>query len=300
MKVLIIGLGSIAKKHITALREINSKVEIVGLRSSVNSENVLGVNNIFSLDDINSKSIDFAIISSPTSKHLENIKSLVKFGIPLFIEKPLFHTLEIEQIIPEIKKKNIKTYVACNLRFLDSLNFMRNKIKEDNLRINEVTVYCGSYLPEWRENKKYKEIYSAIPELGGGVHLDLIHEIDYVYWIFGKPNKVHKILTNSSSLEVNSVDYANYNLQYSTFNASIILNYFRRKASRYFELVCEDGTYKVDLLNNKVFFEDELIYHSTQEVIDTYEKQLKYFITNIKNKTFNDIEEALVVLKICL
>lgn len=299
MVVLIVGLGSIAKKHISALKSIDSSVSIYALRSSEKSKPYKDVFDIYSLSELNIKP-DFVIISTPTSQHLANIKDLIQLNVPLFIEKPLFHTLEIEGLLSEVKKREIKTYVACNLRFLESLEFIKNKIETDNLRVNEVSVYCGSYLPEWRENKNYKEIYSAIPELGGGVHLDLIHEIDYVYWMFGKPKQVKKILSNSSSLNIRSIDYANYNLQYEQFIASITLNYFRRKAARYFELVCEEGTYKVNLLENKVLFEDELIFQSKQTGIDTYSKQLNYFISNMENHTFNDMEEALEVLKICL
>lgn len=300
MKVLIIGLGSIAKKHIIALKQFENDIDIFALRSSENSVPFEEVRDVFQFEDLKQLEIDFAIISSPTSKHLDNIKDLVELNIPLFIEKPLFHNLEIESVIPTIKKNQIKTYVACNLRFLDSLNFIKNKVKKDDLFINEVNVYCGSYLPEWRINGDYKKNYSAIPELGGGVHLDLIHEIDYVYWMFGLPLSVQSKLSSKSSLEIKSIDYAHYNLEYSTFNTSITLNYFRRKPSRYIELVCQEGTYKVDLLQNTVSLEDEIVFESDQKIIDTYKMQLKYFITNIYRPTFNGIEEAFEVLKICL
>ena len=300
MKVLIIGLGSIAKKHIAALKKIGGTIEIFALRSSKNSSVYEDVKNIFELEELTYIKLDFVIISSPTSKHYENIKELISLNTPLFIEKPLFHNLDVENLISEVKNSKIKTYVACNLRFLESLNFIKNKIKNENLKINEVTAYCGSFLPYWRANKNYKEIYSAIPELGGGVHLDLIHEIDYIYWLFGKPINVHSILTSKSTLGIKSIDYAHYNLEYSNFNTSITLNYFRRKPSRFLELVCEKGTYKVDLINNNVSFEDEILFESNQKALDTYYNQLKYFIKNISNPTFNDIEEAFEVLKICL
>ena len=39
MKVLIVGLGSIARKHVDALFSINKDVEIYALRSNYNKKN---------------------------------------------------------------------------------------------------------------------------------------------------------------------------------------------------------------------------------------------------------------------
>src|SRR5690606_14944767 len=127
----------------------------------------------------------YIIISNPTFKHKETIVNLLPLGLPLFIEKPLFDKLDGEFLLHAIKEKNLITYVACNLRFLDCLKFIKDFIL--GKRINEVNIYCGSYLPDWRQGVNFREIYSANKDMGGGVHIDLIHEIDYANWIFGNP-----------------------------------------------------------------------------------------------------------------
>ena len=300
MKVLIVGLGSIALKHITALRDILPNTEFYALRSTINAEKRDGIINIYDLIEIQKKAIDFAIISNPTSAHSETIKKLIPQEIPLFIEKPLFSELNNEQILFEIEQKKIPTYVACNLRFLDCLLYAKQHIKDK--RINEVNIYCGSYLPEWRTGIDYKKSYSANKDLGGGVHIDLIHEIDYAYWLFGKPKNVNKVFSNKSSLEINAYDYANYLLEYSNFNANIILNYFRRDAKRTLEIVLDDKTIVVDILKNKVYSNQKILFNSDKTIIDTYKDQLRFFIEEVvKNKTqFNTVNEAYEILKICL
>ena len=90
-RVLIIGLGSIAKKHIIALRSLSEEFEIFALRSSLNASKYEDVINIFNLDDI---VFDFAIISNPTYLHFKYIKLLASKSIPLFIEKPAVHSLD--------------------------------------------------------------------------------------------------------------------------------------------------------------------------------------------------------------
>lgn len=303
MKVLIVGLGSIAKKHISALRDIDSNVEIYALRSNVNAETYDSVHNIYSLSE-SATTYDFAIISNPTSNHAETIKDLLSLNIPLFIEKPLFDKLDHTDLLKQISEKGVITYVACNLRFLESLNFLHDYIKDNpDRRINEVNVYCGSYLPDWRPGIDYKKCYSAIPELGGGVNIDLIHDIDYVYWIFGKPLSSKGICRNVSSLGIRAIDYANYQLIYPNFTASIILNYYRRDYKRTLEVVFDDSTWTLDVKNNRIVDETgRNIFNGVSSPIDTYKKQLSHFISSIQSgvKPENNVDTAYDILKICL
>lgn len=300
MKVLIVGLGSIASKHITALKIIDPNIDVYALRSSNRADTKPGIINVFSLDELGGNTIDFAIISNPTSAHKATINSLIPMKIPLFIEKPLFAKLGNEEVLQEIQDKKISTYVACNLRFLPCLSFAKAYI--DGRRINEVNIYCGSYLPDWRPGSDYKKSYSANKELGGGVHIDLIHEIDYAYWLFGKPQKVNKVFSSKSSLAIDSFDYANYLLEYPHFNSNVILNYFRRDAKRTLEIVLDDKTLMVDLLTNKVYDGQEIVFESDKTITDTYEEQLRFFINEVvgKNSKFNTVNEAYEILKICL
>lgn len=300
MTILIIGLGSIAKKHINAIKSSGFNAKFFALRSSLKADQFQNITNVFSLTEISKIQLDFCIISSPTFKHSDDILKLINLGVPLFIEKPLFNSLNNASIIKKVNDAKIKTYIACNLRFLDSLNFVKNEILIKNNKINEVNIYCGSYLPDWRPNTDYKLSYSANTDLGGGAHLDLIHELDYCYWLFGKPISVIKTLKTNSSININSIDYANYLLEYKSFMSSVVLNYYRRDTKRILEIIFDDFTITVDLLTNSVYKNQKIIFKSNQNIIDTYKTQIKYFIDNINNDNFNDIDEAYEVLKICL
>ena len=68
MNILVIGLGSIAKKHIDAIKEINQNVVIYALRSSNTSLPYPGIIDIYSLDNLRNKP-DFILISNPTYLH---------------------------------------------------------------------------------------------------------------------------------------------------------------------------------------------------------------------------------------
>lgn len=302
MRVLIVGLGSIANKHIHALKILVSDVTIYAFRSNGNAHQVDGVINIFDLNEVKEK-FDFAIISNPTAAHCATILQLLPLRIPLFIEKPLFHTLEnASSVIAKCQSTQIATYVACNLRFNPCVRKLKDYLSKSTGTINEVNIYCGSYLPEWRPIKDFRENYSAISELGGGVHLDLIHEIDYTCWLLGAPIRHMKTLGSNSSLRIDAVDYAHYQFEYSHYYANITLNYFRRDARRYMEVITDEGTIEMDLLKNTITLGGHLIFSQPENIYYTYIQQMAYFLDALKQRTplMNDINEAYSILKVCL
>lgn len=304
MRILIVGLGSIAKKHIRAIGIIYPNATIIALRSGKSDNTVDNVQNIYSLEELTILP-DFAIISNATVYHEKYIAELSILNIPLFIEKPALSSLKnASEIIKIITYRNLTTYVACNLRFHPCIQFLLEYSKKNIHKINEISVYCGSYLPEWRPDQNFRESYSANIEMGGGVNLDLIHEIDYTTWLFGFPNECRSYSSSKSTLGINSPDYANYLLMYKSFNISIILNYYRRDPKRTIEIVLDDSTTIIDLINCTVFNSESglLFKDDSFNLIDTYKLQLEYFIGKISNNSIpmNNLEESIKVLKIAI
>lgn len=300
MRVLVIGLGSIARKHIAALRQIDGSVDVFALRSSKEAAMVEGVTNLYDWEQIGALAFDFALISNPTSEHIATIRRLIPYKMPLFIEKPLNTEAVDEALVEEVKSSGIITYIGCNLRFLECLQEAKKLVAAH--RVNEVNIYCGSYLPDWRPEQDYRKVYSAIPELGGGVHIDLIHEMDYACWIYGIPQVTHTTFSNKSSLGIRAFDYANYLMEYPTFNVNVVLNYYRRDYRRTMEIVCEDTTYTVDLAKNRITQGDNVVFSCDCNILDTYLPQMRYFVDCVQHhrQSFNTVVDANNRLKISL
>lgn len=304
MNILIIGLGSIARKHIQVIRSLNSETNLYALRSNVNAKIEIGITNIFNIESCDLE-FHFALISNPTYLHYKFIDLLAKRGINLFIEKPPVNTLKnFDLLVNLMKDKKIINYVACNLRFHPCIQFLKKELQFTNKKINEVNVYCGSYLPDWRPSYNFRESYSVNSEMGGGVHLDLYHELDFTTWIFGVPTKSHCTLRNVSSLEIDAIDYANYLLEYDNFSASIILNYYRKDKKRFLEIIFDDETWTVDLIHNSIKGSKSgiLYQNSNFNIVNTYYDQMNYFLKliNLKENSMNSLSDAHDVLKICL
>ncbi|MBP6385384.1 MAG: Gfo/Idh/MocA family oxidoreductase [Pseudarcicella sp.] len=298
--ILIVGLGSIAKKHILAINTVFPEAKIHALRTN-KSTNENDISEYTSFDEIVTP-LDLVIISNPTYKHHQTIENCLVFDCPILIEKPvLISTQNSDSLIEKINET--QTYVACNLRFHPCIEFLKKYFSSNTPQVNEINIYCGSYLPAWRENTNFRENYSANAAMGGGVHLDLIHELDYCTWIWGFPKSSNSFKTSHSSLAINAVDYAHYVLEYPNFIATITLNYFRLTTKREIEIVFDQDIWTIDLLKakitnnrNEIVFEDPFY-----NVSQTYIKQMEYIKHALEKKQpfMNDIKEALNVLKIC-
>lgn len=304
MKILIIGLGSIGKKHVDAIISVKPDANIFALRSAKTEDVYKNVENIYPGDSL-PNTVDFVIISNVTSMHEATILEMLHYKCPLFIEKPVLASLnKADEILKKIETENILTYVACNIRFHPAIIFIKNYLATNKPRINEVNIYCGSYLPDWRPNRDFKIVYSANKEMGGGVHLDLIHEIDYCSWLFGFPESYVASKQSVSSLAISSIDSANYHLRYNEFAVSITLNYYRKDARRILEILTSDDTLTVDLIENSVKsnLSGNLLFQSEMKIEDTYRDQIRYFIDKVSSKEqpMNSFNNALKVLQIAI
>jgi predicted dehydrogenase len=303
MNVLIVGLGSIALKHVKALKSIDPEVNITALRSSRDGVIHEGIVNAYSWSEIKSDP-DFILIANPTNCHKDAIREALKFKCPIFIEKPVLTSPdEADELIIKLKEAGAPTYVGCNLRFHPVILFLQDHLRQNNAGINEVNIYCGSDLASWRPGQDYKRSYSANSAMGGGVHLDLIHEIDYCCLLFGMPEDSVSIKRTVSSLGIDSFDFAAYHLNYPRFTANIVLNYYRKKPKRAIEIVTEKGTIYGDLLKCEVADDSGLIFSRDDfKMEETYSEQMKYFLAGTRKAgpMMNDFFEALEILKIAV
>jgi predicted dehydrogenase len=79
VNILIIGLGSIAAKHIQAIRNLVPQASLYALRSSANATAAEGVTNIYNMNELKVKP-DFVLISNPTNLHAQAIHTMHSNG----------------------------------------------------------------------------------------------------------------------------------------------------------------------------------------------------------------------------
>lgn len=305
MKICFCGLGSIGKRHIVnlvkILKERNITYRIDALRSSnvvlpIEISQIL--NKTYTRWQELDNDYDIVFVTNPTAYHYDAIQKLVSKTKHMFIEKPIFERTDLDLSDIEFSADG-HYYVACPLRYSPVIRFIKNYII--NQSVFSVRAICSSYLPDWRKGVDYRKVYSSIKEQGGGVSLDLIHEWDYLTYLFGRPYHVEMMSGKFSSLEINSEDIAIYIARFKDKLVELHLDYFGRFAQREILLYTADDLIKADILRNEINFyvSGKRIKFENEDIYLNEMNQFLDIVLNNSNNT-NTPENAFNTLKIAL
>lgn len=296
MKIIFFGLGSIGQRHANILLE-NYQHELYAFRSGTgDTPNELGIKELNSWDKVKNLKPDVAFITNPTSLHIETAIKCAEINCKLFIEKPISKDLEgLEQLINLVKRKNLVTYIAYNLRFHPVIK----KIKEyiDSNKPLHARIVCTSFYPLWRSGRDYLKVYSANSSLGGGVILDLSHELDYLAYLLGSVNKIVGSFSKRGKVTVDAEDFADMLVSTDSVPANIHINFLSQLRQRYIQVDFDNLTIVGDIISAKVIeYKDEKLVKTIKldyENGEEYKEQMKYFFDNIdNNRMMNNLVEA--------
>jgi predicted dehydrogenase len=289
-RILIVGYGSAGKRYHKIIRK-NFPLTILRIFSSNNQKK----SKIFlkKKKEIKKFSPQLSIICTPASKRAKIIKFLIELKSHLLIEKPLASNFkEVQKVQSYAKKSRLIIKVGYNLRFLNSLKTLNYLVKSKKIgKIYFVDIFAGKNLTQWRKNSNYKHTVSAQKNLGGGVLLELSHEIDYVNWIFGKFDKIFCKAFKASNLKINVEDTAKILLfAKNKHTVNISIDFCRNDEIRKCYVAAEKGSLIWDgLKNNLNFFNIKKkkwikFFFKKNTINDTYFLQLKEMIRLCNSK----------------
>lgn len=253
-KILIVGYGSSGRRYFNIIKKIFPSIDLKIFSLSNLNKNQLFLKNF---SEIKIFRPDLSIICNPASIRVKIIKFLTNLNSHLLIEKPLASNYEdVKKIIKIVKKKNLVVKIGYNLRFLNSLKFLKQIIRSNKIgKIYTVNIIAGQSLLKWRKNINYKNSVSAQKKLGGGVLLELSHEIDYCNWIFGSFNRLFCRNSKISDLKVDVEDNAQILIfSKNKYPVSINLDFFRKDKSRICHVVGKNGSLIWDGVKNKLIY----------------------------------------------
>lgn len=290
LKVCFVGIGSIAKRHIKNLIEVcNSQgitIKIDALRSrKVKLDESIEdlISNIYHNEAELQEDYDVIFITNPTDFHIDTLKSVHEKAKHFFIEKPITSYKNLESVLDVPYRTDSVYYVACPLRYTNVIQFLKNNI--DINKVVSARCISSSYLPEWRPGIDYRNTYSAHRELGGGVSIDLIHEWDYIQYLFGKPEKILYLAGKKSNLEIDCEDYAYYLADYDDKVVELHLDYFGRKTIREVMLFMEDDTIVGNFVDSNVrYLKSGKTIDLSEKRNDFQKKELLHFLSLINSR----------------
>lgn len=311
MKILVVGYGSIGKRHVNNILSLGHEVILLTTKKQIKlpSAKIKICNSINDCLQYNPK---VAIIANVTSMHVVTAIKLAKKNIDLFIEKPLSNNSNnIKKLQRIIRQKKLITMVGCNLRFHKCINKIKKIISSNKLgNIISAQAESGSYLPDWHPYEDYRNSYASRKEFGGGVILTCIHELDYLYWFFGPIKEVVAFSDKLSQLEISVEDYA---VIITKFRNGVVgeihLDYFQRPPIRRCKIIGTKGTILWESTKNQVLFYDVKKKKWKKELEikkfnqnNMYLDEMNYFLNCVKKrkKPMNTVKENSEILNTAL
>lgn len=270
LRALLVGLGSIGQRHARNLRALlGTDVELLAYRArglrhviaeggdateQVSVAERLGIREFTDLDEALARRPDVAFVCNPTRLHRPIAQRLAEAGCHLFIEKPIADSLDgVNELARAVRDRNLVAVVGCQLRFHPLLRRVHALIQERAIgRAIAARIAVGEYLPGWHPYEDYRTSYAARRDLGGGVILTLIHELDYAFWLFGAPRKMFAVGGHLSDLELDVEDTASILMDCGSDDRSlpvhVQMDFVQRPPIRSCEIVGSAGRLTVDLV----------------------------------------------------
>jgi predicted dehydrogenase len=255
---------------------------------------------------------DVVFVTNPSSLHISSAKEFAALGSDLFIEKPLGHsTVGLSELERIVRSNKLVTMVGFQTRFNPLIEHIKKLVEKREDNIISAAFEWNTYLPVHHKYEDYSKGYAARKDLGGGVVLGLIHEIDLLYYLLGTPKKMVAVGGKLSDLHMNAEDTVatilTYQKKRKLIPVTLRLSYAQTKEVRVFQFQFTDSTLFVDGMKNSYALYDEkgkLVEKKTDPTIrnELFKKEILYFFNCVKKRTqpITNIFEARKSLELAL
>ena len=166
---VIIGAGSIGKRHAENLQTLGQRAELIRYRdfdaaALANRADIVGM-----------------IIATATPIRIELITLCAENNWPFYVEKPLGWTAkQIADLYSAAAPVADRSMIGFMMRYHPAI---RTLAAHDLSDVYRATFEIGHDVRQWRANWSFADSYASSPE-GGGVLLDLCHEVDIAHCLF--------------------------------------------------------------------------------------------------------------------
>lgn len=247
MKFLVIGCGSIGRRHAKNLKSLGHEVLVCDLAEENRkwAAKELGAKTFADAASAYGEKPNGAFVCTPNHTHLPSATAALEAGCHVFIEKPISHTLDgIDALAALASKMNRQVQIGFNMRFTPGMRKLKEVLLSEKYgKALSARVIVSQYLPYWRPDSDYRKSYTGKKSMGGGIILEATHELDYLCWLLGKPTQIACFARKVSSLEVDTEDTAEIMIDFAGGSvAGIHMDFVRQDYCRGCEIICEKGT----------------------------------------------------------
>lgn len=200
MKICVIGLGSMGRRRIRLLKEIDSEIVIVGVDSNRERMSEIaekyGIGCFSDLSEI-ADSVDCAFVCTSPQYHASIIKECLEKGLHVFSEINLVSDL-YEENCALARQKNKTLFLSSTPLYKEEMRFIIEKVKK-NEKPCAYQYHVGQYLPDWHPWDNLKDFFVSNKATNGCREL-LAIELPWIQYAFGKVKRIHVVKSSLLSL----------------------------------------------------------------------------------------------------
>ena len=171
LTVVVVGAGSIGRRHHDNLTALSARSELIGWRGF----------SVEALADRLATGADAVVIATATDVRLPLIAVCAGAGVPVYVEKPLaFLPSDVAAIAAIARPVASRSMLGLMMRYHPAFRVLAAADLSD---VFQFSLSIGHDVTQWRKDWRFSQSYAA-RAMGGGVLLDLCHEIDMVACLF--------------------------------------------------------------------------------------------------------------------
>lgn len=305
LKILFIGAGNIASQH---LKTLDSLIDLkncwISSRTAHKSKKLAKLYSMkhiekdcFDFIKQNKKVIDGIFILVSMDQIFITSKKILKYKIPLFIEKP--PGLDIKQL-QELnflsKKYKTSNLIGYNRRYYSVIQKVKKKLDSENI----ISAHIEAHERYWiLKNKVKKKSY-----LQKWIYANTSHVINLLMFFLGNPKSVKTFSNNKfniKNLRINTSAIIEFNKKiYVTFKSN-----WDVVGGWYIKIFSNKNTYSFSPLEQCVVTNKK--FKSTKIIPENYDKVYKagfysqtvFFLNLIKKGNYyNDLKNILITYKL--
>ncbi len=249
--ILIVGTGSVGKRHARNLSDLGCNVSCVDPRrdrlDEIAGEGVKLKSVFTSLEEAFAaqETFDGVVVGSPPSVHLEQSLAALVRGKPVLLEKPVSPDLssgsKLQHAVCDTKTPLLLGYTW---RWWSPLLKVKDLLAQQAVgQLRHVKFTMAAHLADWHPWERYQDFFMASKTLGGGALLDESHWLDLMLWFFDMPERLFAKIEKISDLEIETDDNVDILVYYpNDLRVSLHLDLYARPHEKAIQFVGEKGT----------------------------------------------------------
>lgn len=257
--VLVVGSGSVGKRHAHNLAELGCRISAVDPRADRREEIAAEtpMEHVHtSLDEaLAMGGLDGMVVATPTALHVEHAMAGLRARLPVLLEKPVSTTLNSALRLKNLADgSQVPMLLGYTWRWWPALNRLRDLLVEQELGpLRFARFHMSAHLADWHPWERYQDFFMASRAQGGGALLDESHWLDVMVWLFGPPRRLFAGIDHLSSLEIDGDDCVDMIAWYDGgLRVTVHLDLFGRPHEKTIQIVGEQGTLAWSALPNAI------------------------------------------------